>query len=325
MATIRKRQRRYQVQVRRNGFPTASRTFSSRQSAEKWAAEIELEILSGNVPRPRSRITFSEALSLYLCHKCDSRTKSLGKRCREDLGAYYLDNLTPKVLSDWRDSMLAKGKANQTVRHHLGLVSVVFGHAIRRLHVYAGPNPVQQVEKPSVAHTGRTRVLSPAEVNSLIEGLSKPLRAYILLAYETGMRRGEIERIERPHLDIQNRTLLIPITKTGKPRCIPLSEPAIGWVLDLLAETDRATLNGDYVHRIFSQRANQLGLRDVRFHDLRHSAVTRLFERGLGHFEVAAISGHTTMQMLSRYTHISVTHLHQKLHGWNPAGTRNSF
>lgn len=318
MATIRKRQGRYQVQVRRRGFPTASRTFPTKQAAERWAASLELEILSGGLPKPQNKLTFGEALGLYLCQKCDSRTKSLAKRCKADLGAYHLDKLTPKVLSDWRDTLLASGKSNQTVRHHLGLVSVVFGHATRRLHLYQGDNPVRQVAKPSVANTGRTTVITEVELHRILETLSKPIRAYVLIAYETGMRRGEIEKICREHLDTEKRTLLIPITKTGRPRCIPLSVDAVGWVEDLLGGEDKATVTGDCVYRHFVRRTTALGLHDVRFHDLRHTAVTKLFEKGLGHFEVAAISGHTTLQMLSRYTHISVTHLHQKLFGNSP-------
>jgi integrase len=231
------------------------------------------------------------------------------------LGAYYLDNLTPRILCDWRDKLLTEGKANQTVRHHLGLVSVVYSKAIKHFHTYEGNNPVKAMEKPSVARTGRTRVLTPDEVETIISGLSKPLRAYILLAFETGMRRGEIERIERIHLDTSKRTLLIPITKTGRPRLIPLSPDAVQWVEDLLGGGDKSTVLGDFAYRIFAGQAKKHGIKDARFHDLRHSAVTRFFEKGLGHFEVAAISGHTTMQMLQRYTHISVGHLQAKLYG----------
>jgi len=241
--------------------------------------------------------------------------KSVAKRARKDLGAYYLDNLTPKILCDWRDKLLSEGKANQTVRHHLALVSVVYSAAIKRFHIYEGHNPVKLIEKPSVARTGRTRVVTPDELERIVAALEKPIAAYVRLGFETGMRRGEIERIERGHLDPEGRTLLIPITKTGRPRLIPLSPDAVEWVKDLLGDGDKCPLHGDYVYRRFKAQATKHGIEDARFHDLRHSAVTRFFEKGLGHFEVAAISGHTTMQMLSRYTHISVGHLQKKLYG----------
>jgi integrase len=54
---------------------------------------------------------------------------------------------------------------------------------------------------------------------------------------------------------------------------------------------------------------------DFHFHDLRHEAVSRLFERGMNPMEVAAVSGHKTLQMLKRYTHLKAEDLLRKMQG----------
>jgi integrase len=311
MATIRERNGLFQVRVRRKGFPEISRSFPTKQLADTWAAQKEYEALSQGVLTTRSTVTFKDALAAYLGLKRDSRTTSIAKRALRDLGSYSLENLSAKVLCDWRDKLLSEGKASQTVRHHLGLVSVVFSKAIKRFHTYQGTNPARQIEMPSVANNGRTRIVTPAEVSRIVNGLSPALRAYVLLAYETGMRRGEIERIEKAHINPPSQTLLIPITKTGRPRTIPLSQDGLAWALTVAD----SGITGDYITRIFAERCKAEGITGARFHDLRHSAITKFFEKGLGHFEVATISGHTTMAMLQRYTHISPAHLAKRLYG----------
>jgi integrase len=137
------------------------------------------------------------------------------------------------------------------------------------------------------------------------------------------MRRGEILNIRAGHIDLDRRVLQIPETKTDVPRAIPLSGQAAG-TLALLR--DQALSAED---RIFPVTANAFrlawercrrraarevqGIEDLRFHDLRHEAVSRFFEAGLSLPEVAAISGHREPRMLLRYTHLRPEDIAQKL------------
>jgi integrase len=132
------------------------------------------------------------------------------------------------------------------------------------------------------------------------------MRAAIEFAVETGMRRGEILAIRWEHLDDQARTLTIPTTKTGQPRTIPLSSRALA-ILDSqrVAKTDRAfpiTVNAFALS--WKRILKRSKAHDLHFHDLRHEAVSRLFERGLTIPEVALVSGHKDPRMLFRYTHL---------------------
>ncbi|MDA8206124.1 MAG: site-specific integrase, partial [Thermaerobacter sp.] len=104
----------------------------------------------------------------------------------------------------------------------------------------------------------------------------------------------------------QARVLLIPETKTGTPRRIPLSTTALA-VLDGLPRRLDGRVFGVHtgsISRAFAEVCKAANIEGLTFHDLRHEATSRLFERGLNPMQVAAITGHKTLQMLKRYTHL---------------------
>ena len=128
----------------------------------------------------------------------------------------------------------------------------------------------------------------------------------ITWAIETAMRRGEIAAMRWDHLDRRARVLLIPETKTGTPRRVPLSTAALG-VLDQIPRRIDGRVWGmrpDSISQAFERVCKAAGIEGLTFHDLRHEATSRLFEKGLNPMQVAAITGHKTLQMLKRYTHL---------------------
>jgi integrase len=139
------------------------------------------------------------------------------------------------------------------------------------------------------------------------------------------MRRGEILRIRKSHIDFGNQTLLIPETKTDKPRTIPVSTRAIKALRDQIkpisdanvVQMEHDPLVFDIRSREFSYAVDKirtkLNMDDWRFHDLRHEATSRLFEKGLNMMEVASITGHEDLKMLKRYTHIRPETLVERL------------
>ena len=108
------------------------------------------------------------------------------------------------------------------------------------------------------------------------------------------------------HLDRKARTLLIPETKTNTPRKVPLSAKAMA-VLDALPRQIDGRIWGmrpDSITQAFERVCEAAKIEGLPFHDLRHEATSRLFEKGLNPMRVAAITGHKTLQMLKRYTHL---------------------
>lgn len=139
------------------------------------------------------------------------------------------------------------------------------------------------------------------------------------MALFTAMRAGEIQGLRRGEVDLDKRVILLSKTKNGSARTVPLSKAATQIMRESLQHSVRP-LDTDLVfwgepgrngqrspyeyYPAWRRAIKRAGLKDFRFHDLRHEAVSRLVEAGLGDQEVAAISGHKTMQMLRRYTHL---------------------
>jgi integrase len=170
-----------------------------------------------------------------------------------------------------------------------------------------------------MANQRRERRLKEGEQNRLIEATAPCRNPYIgsiiLIAIETGMRRGEILSMRWDHIDQIRKTLLIPNTKNGYPRTIPLTSKAIEVLNDVESvgmEVFPITANA---FRLAWERVRTRapGSEDLHFHDLRHEAISRFFEMGLSVPEVALISGHRDMKMLFRYAHAQIQSVHNKL------------
>ncbi|CAI9898923.1 site-specific integrase [Pseudomonas aeruginosa] len=243
------------------------------------------------------------------------------------LGDLVFNEIKPIHVVAYRDKRLAtphprdstKTLATSTVKLELMLLSHLFTTAITEWGMEDLINPVEKIRKPK-APPGRTRRLSPAEEKKVLRGAwrhpNKEVYAIIVLALETAMRQGEILSLRWENISWQKRTVLLPLTKNGDPREVPLSKAAY----DILRNHMTPLSEG----RVFSYTSNGLksswrifvkglGIDDLHFHDLRHCAISSLLERGLNTIEVASISGHKSMAMLKRYSHLMTYKLVAKL------------
>jgi integrase len=318
VATIRKRNGQWQVQVRRLGFDPVSKTFQARQDAAGWARQIEAEMdRDVFVPRKRAESVTVETLTDRYLKEVAPQKRSY-RAMRYDLlalGHHFrhrtLATLTPADVAKFRDARLASGCAGATVRKQLNVLARVIDTAGRDWGIHAPINPARAVNRPAAA-PGRAKRLPPSEEAVLLEACrasrAANLEAVAVLALETGMRLGELLSLQWTHVRLDRRTAHLQTTKNGEARTVPLSSRAV----DLLAGLERHpsgrvfpnwkdTLSFEHAwHRAVVRS----GLEDLRFHDLRHEAATRLFERGLNPMQVATITGHKTLQMLKRYTHL---------------------
>jgi integrase len=225
--------------------------------------------------------------------------------------------LTTADISTYRDERLRE-VAPASVLREINTISHAIDTARREWDIHLATNPCKLVRRPSPAR-GRTRRLVGDEEQLLLAaadaGRVAYMRPLITLAVETAMRRGELLALEWRHIDLGKRVAHLPLTKTGVPRDVPLSTRAV--------ETLRA-LQGGEEERVFDvapnavrlaweRLARRAGLKDLHFHDLRHEAVSRLFEKGLNVMEVASISGHKETRMLQRYTHLRAADLAHRL------------
>ena len=177
-------------------------------------------------------------------------------------------------------------------------------------------NPVSQIRRPRNPES-RERRLQFEELEKILEHTESPMLGHVVLfALETGMRRGEIAMMQWEHVDVKKRTLRIPETKTGKARSIPLTTEALRILNDLPRRLDGFIWGMTDPHtmtRAFERACKRAKISDLTFHDLRHEATSRFFEKGLNPMQVAAITGHKTLQMLKRYTHLKAEDLAELL------------
>ena len=107
-------------------------------------------------------------------------------------------------------------------------------------------------------------------------------------------------------IDLKKRTAHLPKTKNGEARTVPLSSRAVATLEALPRNLDGRVFGVTYegIHQSYVRACRRAGITGLTFHDLRHEATSRLFEKGLNPMQVAAITGHKTLQMLKRYTHL---------------------
>lgn len=327
MATLEKRGEFWRVKVRRTGFPTQSRTFDNKALAQRWAREIENEMDRGDfVDRTEAeKNSLAEVLKRYQReisptkkgadsedYRIDSILKS--RVCQTKMSA-----LSSAHLASYRDDRLAQ-VSSSTVNRELNVISHAIEIARREWGIYLSENPVRLVRRPKPPRARDRRFVKDEENRLLEECRRKSRNPFLLpiiqLAIETGMRQGEIVGLERQRIDLKKRYLVLPDTKNGEQRTVPLSSLAVKVIKALpAAENGRLfpTLTAEAVKRAFKRACKRAKVHDFHFHDLRHEATSRLFERGLNPMEVASITGHKTLQMLKRYTHLSASDLAKKL------------
>jgi integrase len=323
--TIRKKgEGQYHVQIRKRGYPTQTKTFSKLADAERWGTIIESEMERGVfVSRTEAEATLVKdvlqrfATDVLPTKRSEQSDRSRIKTLTDEFGDYRMASLTSTQVAQFRDRRL-KVVGPQSVIHEINLLNRVLKTASMDWGIsLPGGLPTAQVRKPTKPR-GRDRRVAESEIAAILYATESPeLRTIITIAVETGMRRNELALLAWEEIDLKKQTAHLPKTKTDVPRTVPLSKAAVkalkafgakkdGPVFDLRPES----MSQAFERACEPHRANIVGL---RFHDLRHEATSRLFEKGLNVMEVAAITGHKTLDMLKRYTHLRAEDLAKKL------------
>ena len=325
MATIRKRGAKWQVQVRRAGHRSQSRSFHVLKDAEAWARQVEVQAdrseLPGD-PKVLHRITLGELVERY------RDTVSVGKRgyeverivltafLRHPICCKRLSEISTESFASYRDERLKTIKWS-TLKRELSPLHNLFEIAKGEWRFPLRENPLNKLKlKPTFER--RERRLRDGELQELLKAAqscrNKLIEPIILVALTTAMRRGEILRIRWQHIDFERGSLLIPQTKNGLTRTIPITKDVMGILKAVHVREDRVFPLTSNAFRLAWDRVRiRAGIRDFHFHDFRHEAISRFFERGLSVPEVALISGHRDARMLFRYAHASRKEIIKKL------------
>lgn len=330
----------WQAIVRRRGYPQQSKAFPTKAEAEEWASLVEADMRRGTYQSSdaASRTTLSELIKDF---KAEFAVKHY--RVREDqkeawrfqlarldetLGQYSLAAIDQKLAAAYRDGRLRgntdrKPVNESTVRKELYMLSKVLGFAETEKGIpLPRGNPVEKIRKPSEGK-GRARRLDSQEWAAFENECKKSRNPWlwpaVQLAVETAMRQGELLSLTWKQIDRKHRLALLDNPekiKNEEPRAVPLSPAALDILNNLPTSASGRVLPVERMtlYHAFRYACDRAGVNDYTFHDLRHEALSRLAERGdFTVLELAEVSGHKTLQMLKRYTHLRATRLAEKL------------
>jgi len=239
---------------------------------------------------------------------------------RHELAYRTMIGLSQQDIASFRDKRLQSVAPSTTVRE-LASLSHVVEVAIRDWGLPLAKNVAKMVRR-AVIRNERSHRLAPGEEQRLLDacdiGKIPFLCTLLIVAIETGMRRGELLGFMWTHFSHNRRVLSLALTKNGCGRDVPLSQRAFD---TLIAWKEHPGVDRS---PIFPMRAGTLeqawrrllahaGIKELRFHDLRHEGVSRLFERRLNVIEVSSVSGHKELRMLRRCTHLAADDLRARL------------
>lgn len=324
MAYYEKRGDAWRAQIRRKGYPTLSATFDTKAEAQRWAAEIEGDMSRSRFvdTREAESTTLTEALTRYVNEVSESKKGSAQEKVRAKKwqksawGEKSLAAIRSSDMAAYRDAELKAGKSTATVRLNLALISHLYTVASKDWGIQGLKNPCTAIRMPKGSKQ-RERRPTTAELKVLLKhagDINAELPVIIELAVETAMRRSELVMLRKDQ--VRGRVAFLEDTKNGERRSVPLSKRAVELLDGLPTPIDGGRffhLKLDSVSNYFALACEAAKIKDLRLHDMRHEATSRLFERGLSMMEIASITGHKTLSMLKRYTHLCPNDLAEKL------------
>ena len=343
MATIRERgPYQWQAQILKKGHPPQYKTFNNKADAEKWARLIEAEMDRGVfVSRKEAEnTTLSEAIDRFVDEhivdlKMAARETNRARAIQRDpLSRRFLASIRGKDIADFIKRRESTGVNGNTIRLDLALLSKLFNLARTTWGMESLQTPTQFVQKPKLPR-GRDRRLDVGELERIIAATgSSTLGDIIRFAIETAMRRSEIAEMTWDMVDTRKRTVTLPETKNGEKRIVPLSPEAVRILERIPRRLDGNVwgMEADSITRAFMRarkraraayekeceergvKSDSSFLSNLTFHDQRHEATSLLFEKqGFDIAEASAVTGHKTLQMLKRYTHLKAEELAKKM------------
>ena len=324
MAAIRKHRNKWQVRVRRKGHPVLCKSFNQKTDALAWARDQEIALDRGHLFQNKTvaPLLLSDAIERYkeevsrVKRGHRSEAYRLDALKRHPIAAQDMRHILSQTIADYRDARL-KQVSPASVRKELYLLSSIFKTSEREWGFEGLANPIERISIPSgkTNRGGRLDAETKERLLDALEGCTHPnLPNIVTVALETAMRRSEILSLTWRDIDFDRLVVYVPHTKNGEARYIPLTDKALSVIQKSPKEsTNVFPISANAVRLAWERFKKSAGIDHVRFHDLRHEAISNMFEKGLTFPEVASISGHKTPSMLFRYAHANPKTCQKKL------------
>jgi site-specific recombinase XerD len=271
--------------------------------------------------RRHRKITLREWINQYLealTARSEKGQKFYGWWWKIVWGKKRLDEITTGDLERLQARLLNKGKkAPGTINRYFAFLKHLYYIALREGKVEK--NPVAGV-KFFKEPRGRVRFLTEGEEKKLCEKMAPEDWALVAFAIHTGLRRSEQFGLKWQYVDIENRILTIPRSKSGETRHVPLNDQAVAilkaltswmtspWVFPS-SNPSRPLDAQNFYNRVFLPALEKAEIQDVVWHTLRHTFASRLVMAGVDLRTVQELMGHKDITMTLRYSHLSPSHL----------------
>lgn len=318
-----------------------SHTFDTEEEAKAWLQQIRTQISAGTVNDwiAERENTLEQALRRYLKEVTPQKKSNQTERNRIVAFIDREDELCKQRLHEVKTAHLnklierrmnpveadVKPISGSTMNRELAFLSHLFtvaqaewGWGMKEL-----SNPViKGLRRPE--NPGRKRRLKAGEEEAILAAARAyerdcapqiAITAVVQFAVATAMRLSEIGRCTWDNVNLEDATVLLQDTKNGEDRTVPLY-PRIVRLLSSLERREDGLVFGptESIRLMWTRVIARTAIEGLRFHDLRHEAISRLFERtDLNDMEIAKISGHKTLSMLQRYAHLRANKLAKKL------------
>ena len=329
MATIRKHRAKdgavsFTATVRINPFPPACKTLPVRKDVEAWARDLERELRKqrdrGGLRRDVPRMTVAQLITEFLE---DPETKglryydSLALLCAWWVGHYGATKVMELNVLQLREARatLKTGRAAGTVNRYLSAMRSAWNWGRS-----AGLVPQEQAWPSRLMLTepkGRLRYLSDNELAGLLKAASEhspTMLAAILISIGCGVRQSELRRLRWADVDLDQQRIRVLLTKNNESRAVYLPASAAEALRVLkraavvgqtvIADEAGQPVGKDWVEYQWRCIRAAAGLRDFRWHDLRHSCASFLAQQGATLLEIGSVLGHRSPSMTMRYSHL---------------------
>lgn len=248
-----------------------------------------------------------EIMALYMAHADTLRSEDTAKHHAERISSYLSGKKASEAKLAATNAIdgLRKDYKPATINRSLGTLKKALTLAWEREII-----PVNYGEKIKrlTENNEREVYLNLKQVKRLADSASENVRAAIWIAIYTGMRRGEIVKMNEAEIGHKTMSILSGNTKTLKRRTVPIIKPLRPWLKYL-----PLPIGAEGVKSGFQRARKAAGMEHVHFHDLRHSTASLLVQAGVDLHTISKILGHSTTKMTERYAHLEVDQQHAAL------------
>lgn len=293
----------------------------SCREAEAFLLQRKVEVREGklNIPKRIASHTFNDLADVYL--KGFERQRAYRTKkgtvlvLQKEWGYVPLSLFTTMSVEGYQSKMLNRGCAPASANRHLAIIKHMFKKAVEWEMVSEEVQKKVQRVKLSPVNNRRLRYLSVEECNALIDACASHLQPIVIAALQTGARKEEVLSLRWDQVDLRHGYILLEKTKNNERREIPINSILRQTLMGLVRRLDSPYVFADTegrrfkdIKKSFHAALKKAGIRDFRFHDLRHTFASHLVMAGVDLATVRELLGHKDISMTLRYAKLSAAH-----------------